>query len=197
MAYDAQTRKLYGAAHSSDLIALVNDTIPKYFDSRIVYWRNNPPTHWPAGWNNKLSATRTLPRMSVPQSMGAGTPISYASFRASLDQMFKIWSMARNISYTHTENNGWTNGGEALTTHTHCQNVTAFLTENSYSISDRDAQWKLSGRATQGFHVTSLMDKLRRDIEAAPTVSYHLTDECHSNCHNNCHDNCHGSGGFR
>lgn len=204
MAYNAQTRTLYGTASASDVINLVNDEIPKYLDSRIVYWRGRTPTHWPSGWNNKLSATRTLPRMSVPNSMRSGTPVSYANFLAALDQMFKIWSMVRNITYVHTKNNGWTNGGAAKTTHTD-GSATAFLTENAYSISGRDAGYQLSGKTMQTSYVKNLLSKLRSSIESAPTITYKYADACHRNCHNkchsrchsSCHSSCHGSGGFR
>lgn len=192
MAYNSSSRTLYGTAHASDVINFVNDEIPKYFDNRVVYWRGRVPTHWPAGWNNKLSASKTLPRMGVPNSMRAGTPVSYANFRAALDQMFQIWSMVRNINYVHVKNNGWTNGRTAQTTH-HDGSARAFLTENAYSISNRDAGYQLSGKRMQTSYVKSLLSKLRSDIENAPTITYTYKDPCHKNCHNNCH----GSGGFR
>lgn len=190
MAYNASSKTLYGAASASDIVNLINDEIPKYFDNRIVYWRNNAPKHWPAGWANKLSATKNPPRMSVPTNM-KGHAVSYASFLASLDQMFKIWSMVRNITYQHTTNRD-TNGGHPYSTHTD-GSAKAFLTENSYSISGRDADYKLSGRPMQNSYIKSLLNKLKIDIDNAPAIVYSYSDPCHHNCHNSCH----GSGGFR
>lgn len=196
MAYNANSQTFSGTTSASDVINLINDIIPKYFDNRVVYWRGNPPRHWPSSWNNKLAATKTLPRMSVPGNMGTGTPISYATFRAALDQMFKIWSMLRTINFVHTVSNGWTNGGTAQSQHNDgC--ARAFLTENAYSISNRDAGYELSGKRLESSYIKNLAQKLRNDIANASTITYAFADPCHSNCHNSCHSSCHGSGGFR
>lgn len=196
MAYNSGSRTMSGTATASDIVNLVNDEIPKWFDGRVTYWRNNRPAHWPAAWANKLAATNTLPRMSIPGNMGRGNTANYATFLASLDQMFRIWSMFRNITYNHTVSNGFTNGGAATSTHRDGA-ASAFLTENSYSISGRDRGYELSGRALQTSSVRSLLGKLRSDIWNAGSITYSYADPCHSNCHNNCHSNCHGSGGFR
>ena len=191
MPYNSDSKILNGTVSANDIVNLINDEIPKFLDERITYWRDKTPNYWPVGWKSKLSSTKTLPPMSTPENM-KGTSTDYTNFLAYLDQMFRIWSMARNIHYVYVRNNGYTNGGKAQTS-LEGGRAKAFLTENSYAISGRDKGYEMKGKALQNDVIKQFLGKLRDDINNAPTLEYVYADPCHHNCHGSCHGQCHGS----